>query len=195
MRARWGTVTIAAAAALVLGGCGGDDADPTPTATVSTPAGFDLPDGVELTEPSTTLDVGDPAQVLLTVGDGATSALTSTVTKITKGDIEDFEFFSLDEQSESSTPYYVTATVENLGPAGIGGTGAPFVAHDDSDTIVPPNVINGTFKPCKSGSLPESFLAGDTAKLCMVFLIPKGRSLVSIDAQSDDPATAVRWKP
>ncbi len=181
------------AAALTLSACGGSD--PAPEPTVPTPDGFKMPAGVTLTEPSTELAPGTAATVVLEVGDGASSAVTLTVDKITKGKIKDFRFFSLDAASKSSTPYYVKATVANEGPAGLGGLGAPFVAHDDANTIVPPNVINGAFKPCPSTSLPKSFLAGDEASMCLVFLIAKGRTLVSVDAQSDDPATAVRWKP
>jgi hypothetical protein len=186
-------IVAAFAAALTLAACGGSE--PVPEPTVPTPKGFTVPDGVTLTEPGTELKPGAAATVVLDVGDGAVSAVTLTVAKITEGDMKDFRFFSLDAAGKASTPYYVKATVENAGPAGLGGVGGPFVAHDDSDTIVPPNVINGKFKPCTGSSLPKSFLAGDSADICMVFLIPKGRTLVSIDAQSDTPATAVRWKP
>jgi hypothetical protein len=186
-------VTVAAAAALVLAGCGGSDDSATPAA--STPSGFEVPAGVELTPDETVLEVGEPATTVLEVGDGAASVITATATKITKGDIKDFRFFSLDEASKASTPYYVRATVTNEGPAGLGGIGAPFVAHDDTDMIVAPNVINGEFEPCQGGTLPESFLAGDSAKMCMVFLIPEGRKLSTIDVRSEKPATAVRWKP
>lgn len=177
---------------LTLGACGGSK--PAPKPTVPTPKGFDLPSGVTLTDPGAELAPGKPGTVVLEVGDAAASAATLTVTKITKGDIKDFQFFSLDAASKASTPYYVNATMTNNGPAGLGGLGAPFVAHDNANTIVPPNVINGSFKPCPSTSVPKSFLAGDTAEMCLVFLIAKGRTLVSIDALSDDPSTAVRWK-
>lgn len=179
---------------LLLGACGGGGGEPAPEATASTPAGFDLPAGVELTKPGATLKPGKPATVVYQVGDGAASAVTATITKISKGKIADFRFFTLDAASKASTPYYVTATVTNRGPAGLGGIGAPFVAHDDSNTVFPPNVVNGTFEPCKGGTLPKTFLPGKSATVCMVFLVPKGRTLVSIDAQSDDPGTAVRWE-
>ena len=195
MKLRRGTSTAAAivvAAVLTLGACGGDE--PAPEPTVPTPQGFDLPSGVTLTDPGTELAPGEPGTVVLEVDDGAASAVTLTVDKITKGKIKDFRFFSLDAASKASTPYYVKVTVTNDGPAGLGGLGAPFVAHDDANTIVPPNVINGSFKKCPRTELPKSFLAGDTADMCLVFLIAEGRTLVSIDALSDDPATAVRWK-
>lgn len=187
-----GAAVILVAGVLTLGACSGSE--PAPEATVPTPKGFAVPSGVTLTDPSTELAPGKPGTVVLEVGDGAASAVTLTVTKIAKGDILDFRFFSLDAASRASTPYYVKASVKNDGPAGIGGVGAPFVAHDDANTIVPPNVVNGEFKPCPGGTLPKSFLPGDTADLCMVFLVPKGRKLISVDARSDEPATAVRWK-
>lgn len=186
-------VAAATLAALVLlAGCGSQDSA-EPEATV--PDGFEAPAGVDLTPAGTELAVGKPATVVFETGDGAASAITATPKKVTRGDMKDFEFFSLDEASKRSTPYYVTATVTNDGPAGLGGLGAPFVAHDDSDMIVAPNVINGEFDPCQDGQLPAKFLPGDTAELCMVFLVPEGRKLVSIDAVSSDPATAVHWKP
>ncbi len=186
-------VTAATLAALVLlAGCGsGDTAEPEATV----PDGFETPAGVDLTPAGTELEVGKPATVVFETGDGAASAITAMPTKVTRGTIKDFEFFSLDAASKESTPYYVAATVTNDGPAGLGGLGAPFVAHDDTDMIVAPNVINGEFAPCENGQLPAKFLPGDTAELCMVFLVPKGRTLVSIDAVSSDPATAVHWKP
>ncbi|MGJ9422824.1 hypothetical protein [Aeromicrobium sp. CF3.5] len=187
-------VAVAVIAALVLlSGCGSDDSADEPEATA--PKGFDVPAGVELTPAGTELEIGKPATVVFETGDGAASAITAMPKKVTRGKIKDFEFFSLDEASKKSTPYYVTATVTNDGPAGLGGLGAPFVVHDDTDMIVAPNVINGEFEPCQGGQLPETFLPGDTAELCMVFLVPEGRTLVSIDAVSSDPATAVRWKP
>ncbi|MGA8850586.1 MAG: hypothetical protein WB508_02595 [Aeromicrobium sp.] len=182
---------IVIAVMLTLGACG--SSEPAPP-TVPTPQGFELPSDVTLTDPGTELALGEPGTVVLEVDDGAASAVTLTVNEITKGTIEDFRFFSLDAASKASTPYYVSATVRNEGPAGLGGLGAPFVAHDDANTIVPPNVINGSFRPCPSTEVPKSFLAGDATEMCLVFLMAKGRTLVSIDALSDDPATAVRWK-
>ncbi len=186
-------VAVALAVTASLAACGGGD-DPAPAPTASTPAGFELPEGVELSAPGSTVDVGDPATFVYEVGDGASSAVTATVTKITKGSIKDFAFFSLDKTAKASTPYYVRATLTNEGPAGLGGAAPPFVLRDDANTVAPPNSITGTFRPCGRRTLPASFLPGATAKVCMVFLVPKGRSLVSVDSLSDDTGAAVRWK-
>src|SRR5690606_15828626 len=125
--------------------------DPAPKVTVG-PRGFDVPAGVTLTEGGTTLAVGEPASVVHEVVDGAASAVTVTVRKITKGSIKDFGLFSLDQQSKSSTPFYVRVTVTNEGPAGLGGAVLPIHAHDSRDTHLPASDIIGSFKPCASST-------------------------------------------
>lgn len=173
-------------------GCGSDD--PKPKAS-PTPA-VDLPAGVTLTAPSTKLKVGDDGTFVYEIGGGASSAVTATVEEITKGSIdEDFRFFTLDAESKSATPYYVTIAVTNHGPAGLGDAPAPFLIHDDQNSIAPPNAITGTFKPCPNRTLPASLLPGKSADICLVFLLPEGRKLISIDARTADPTTAIRWTP
>lgn len=189
-----GLLTSLLTCVALTSGCGGDDEVPEPTA--STPAGFDLPAGVKLTAPGTTVKVGKKATFVYQLDDGVASAVTAKVTAIDRGAIEDFAFFSLDADSKASTPYYVKVTLTNDGPAGLGGAAPPFVVHDDQNSIAPPNTVTGTFKPCENRSLPKTLLPGKSAEVCMVFLLPKGRTLVSIDARSaDDAARAVRWKP
>ena len=189
-----GLAAVVLASLLTLSACGGGGSDPEPTA--STPAGFDLPDGVTLTEPGSTVKVGKPATFVYELGNGVASAVTATVTSVKKGSIEeDFAFFTLDKQTKSSTPYYVTVTLTNEGPAGLGGAAAPFVVHDDQNSIAPPNVVAGTFKPCENRTLPESLLPGKDATVCLVFLVPEGRKLVSIDSRAKDTTQAISWKP
>ena len=106
------------------------------------------------------------------------------VNEVTKGDIKkDFTFFSLDDKLKKATPYYVRLNVVNEGPSGLGGVAIPILAHTKSNTVFPPNELVGTFKPCPNPALPESFLKGSKADLCLVFLLPKGEKL-----QHDRPA-------
>ncbi len=179
---------------LIAGGCGKADkkADATPTV----PKGFQVPAGVTLTQGGTKLGVGRVAAVIYQVADKTRSVITVSVDKITKGDIaKDFRFFSLDDAAKASTPYYVTATVKNIGPAGLGGAPLPLYAHDSTNTISPPNELVGQFAPCPNGTLPKSFLPDATAKVCLVYLIPKGAKLQTIDMQTADLKTPVTWDP
>ncbi|MCW2841771.1 MAG: hypothetical protein JWR55_3254 [Aeromicrobium sp.] len=193
-------VRLAAAgivAALALGGCSSSDPapEPEPTPSASLPAGFKLPAGVTLTPGGTTLTVGRPATVVHQVGDGAASAVTVAVSGIEPGSMDDFRFFSIDEETKKSAPYYVTVTVTNDGPAGLGGAALPIFARDSTNTHLPANDIVGTFKPCPTATLPQTFLPAATATLCLVYLVPAGRTLESIVLQTGTAADAVSWKP
>ncbi len=162
---------------------------------VPVPKGFDVPSGVKLTPGGTKLTEDHGASVIYQVGDKATSAITVTVTSVAKGDIKDFKFFSLDETTKTASPFYVRVTVKNEGPAGLGGAALPLYAHDSSNTIFPPNELVGTFDPCPRSTMPKSFLPGATAKLCLVYLVPKGKALQSVDLQTGSARDAISWSP
>ena len=162
---------------------------------VAVPKGFDVPAGVTLTEGGTKLVKGDSASAVYQIADKTRSAITVSVTGVTKGDITDFTFFSLDDTSKKSTPYYVNATLTNDGPAGLGGALVPLYAHDSSNAITPPNEIVGTFEPCPNRLLPKSLLPKASAKVCLVYLVPETTKLVSIDLQTEDMDEPVSWKP
>jgi hypothetical protein len=183
---------------LALGGCSSSDdpdPDPAPSAPASAPASFEPPAGVTLTAPGTALAVGQSATVVPEVGDQASSAVTVAVTAITPGSMDDFRFFSLDEATKTSAPYYVTVTVTNEGPAGLGGAALPIFALDSTNTNLPASDIVGTFKPCRTATLPASFLPGAAASLCLVYLVPEGRTLTSINLQTGSTKDAISWKP
>ncbi len=192
---RLAVVTALVAAVLaVLTACGSDEPETEPRTDV--PKGFDVPAGVTITKGGSTLAVGEPASVVYRVEERAASAITVTVDKVRTGDIKkDFTFFSLDDKAKSSTPVYVDLAVVNEGPSGLGGVSIPVLAHTTSNTVFPPNELVGEFKPCPNPALPESFLEDAKADLCLVFLLPKGEKLQTIDLQTGTEADAVHWKP
>lgn len=186
------TLPAALGLLLVLAACGGSqdepgaqDAEPTPTVRV--------PAGVTLTDPGSTLEVGDDGTVVLDLGGGARSVATVRVTDIEEGDIDDFRFFSLDEQAESSTPYYVDVRVTNEGPSGLGGVTLPLLARTDAPAAYPASELVGDFESCPDPTVPENFLAGANADLCLIYLVPEGEQLLTIDLQPGEPADALRW--
>lgn len=179
---------------LIASGCG--KAAPKKVDTAPIPKGFELPAGLTLTKGGTALGLGRVAAVIYQVADKTRSAITISVDSVVKGNIaKDFRFFSLDDAAKASTPYYVTATVKNIGPAGLGGAPVPLYAHDSTNTVAPPNELVGDFQPCPNGRLPASFLPASIAKVCLVFLIPKGMTLRTIDLQTVDLTTPVTWNP
>jgi hypothetical protein len=198
-RVRTSWIAAIAVTALALAGCSSssssDEAEPEPSPTASASASFTPPAGVTLTPPSTSLALGQAATVVREVGDGASSAVSVTVAKVEPGSMDDFRFFSLDEATKKSSPYYVTVSVTNDGPAGLGGAALPLFALDSSTTNLPASDIVGTFKPCPTATLPATFLPGASASLCLVYLVPEGRTLTSINLQTGSTKDAISWKP
>ncbi len=183
---------IAALTLLVaVAACGSDAKDDE----VPVPKGFEVPAGVNLTPGGTVLTEDKSASVIYQVGSSAASAITVTVTEVRKGDMADFKFFSLDEETRQSTPFYVKVTVKNEGPAGLGGAALPIYSHDSSNTIRQANELVGNFAPCPNPALPESFLPGASADLCLVYLVPKGKALQSVDLQTGSAKDAITWTP
>lgn len=175
-------------AVLLLAACSGEDEE-------KEPAGLELPKGVTLTEGGTELDPGEPATVAYPEDEKGATALTVAVEKIQQGRIEDFALFSLTPEDAASTPFYVTLSVVNEGPGTPGTTALPVFANDGENTLISPNAIVGTFEPCPPAALPADLPAGDEASQCLVYLMPKGASLASIDLQIADAADAIRWRP
>ncbi len=183
-------------AALALAGCSsGSDGKAETTPSPNVPRGFDVPAGVTLTKGGAKLAQDESASVVYQVGDKAASAVTVKIAEVKRGSIKDFAFFSLDDATKKATPFYVTVEVKNEGPAGLGGGALPIYAHDDSNTNLQASDIVGTFKPCQKSKLPPSFLPGASATLCLVYLVPKGRALVSVDLQTGSAKDAITWKP
>jgi len=197
-RVRTSWIATTAVVALALGGCSSsssDEAAPEPSATASASPSFTPPAGVTLTPPGTSLAVGQPATVVRETGDDASSAVSVTVAGVEPGSMDDFRFFSLDDATKKSSPYYVTVAVTNDGPAGLGGASLPLFALDSSTTNLPASEIVGTFKPCPTATLPADFLPGATANLCLVYLVPEGRTLTSISLQTGSTKDAISWRP
>jgi hypothetical protein len=181
---------VVVALALTIGGCSKEEKAPT----VPVPKGFEVPAGVTLTEGGTNLAKGKPASVIYQIADKTRSVVTVAVTDVKKGNIKDFKFFSLDDETKQSTPFYVRATVKNAGPAGLGAAPIPLYAHDSDNTISLPNELVGEFRPCPNGTLPKSFLPDAAAKVCLVYLLPKGATLTSIDLKTTDQKDTITWK-
>lgn len=188
-------VLVALASALVLAGCDGSAPPPKAAVTTSaTPRAIEPPAGVTLTPGGTALTVGQPASVVHRVGDSAASVITVTVAGATKGSIDDFRFFSLDDASKASTPYYVKVSVTNEGPGGLGGASLPMFARDETGADIPANDIVGTFDPCPVRTLPASFLPGASTELCLVYLVPAGRRLRGVALQTGTREDVITWR-
>ena len=170
----------------------GCQADPKPRPVV--PEGFDVPKGVRITDGGAKRQMGKPATVVYEIEQRAASAVTVTVTDVVVGDlVNDFRFFNLPEDLKSSTPLYVRVRVKNEGPSGMGGVALPILLRTTKDKVFPPNDLVGSFRPCPKSALPASFLAGATANICLVYLLPEGEKAESVDVQTGEPRDAIHF--
>jgi len=158
------------------------------------PEGFDIPSGVHITDGGAKRQLGKPATVVYQIEQRAASAVTVTVTEVVVGDLaRDFRFFNLPEEVKSSTPLYVHIRVKNEGPSGMGGVALPILLRTTKDQVFPPNDLVGDFRPCPRSALPASFLAGTTAEICLVYLLPGGQTAKSVDVQTGEARDAIHF--
>lgn len=182
-------LAVLCAALVSVAGC---QAEPKSRPVV--PEGFDVPSGVRITDGGAKRQLGKPATVVYEIEQRAASAVTVTVTEAVVGDLaRDFRFFNLPEEVKRSTPIYVRVRVKNEGPSGMGGVALPILLRTDKNQVFPPNDLVGDFRPCPKSALPASFLAGTTANICLVYLLPEGQKAKSVDIQTGEPRDAIHF--
>jgi hypothetical protein len=175
-----------AAVAACVAGCtsgGPEAADPSPSpsspsATTPSPSPTETP--LQLGEFATVALAGEP-------GDG--SEVRVAVTEVREGRIRDLREFVLDEEARSSTPYYADVRVRSVGGAGeVSGERVTLWGLDSSGTVRPPADVLGRFRPCQNDPLPRRFRQGDTARTCLLYLLPEGTTLEAVQYRSNDRA-------
>ena len=152
-----------------------------------------------LTPPGTHLGFGTAATVgwvppTEDTGTGAHKGLKLQVTveSIHKGTIADFANIDLDANEKKSTPYYVQVRLTALGdvsPPKDNDPALTFTAIDDRGQEQDNVTILGTFQRCDDPSPPASFANGKSYRSCLVYLIPGGGSIKSVEWK-DGPAPA-----
>ena len=199
---------IAAALLLSLGaltGCGGDGSDndsddgsPSPSSETSDgeeDSYLPVPDGVELTEPGSELGVGESGVIAWQPRQNFVGVLDITITRLEKTSFaESFEGWDVKaEQQNKVTPYFVRATVTNVGATNLSGRLVPLYASDTADTLVEPTKFTEEFKPCPGGALPRGYFTDDTAEVCMVYLIGNGLELGGVTFRPIEDFDAISW--
>ena len=200
----------AAVAAIViavgaLSGCGSDDAgkdkkkdaDAGPSATTSAPAPYlDVPEGVTLTAPGTSLSLGEEATVAFERRQGEIDVLAVAIDRIERTSFrESFSGWNLSDEAAARTPYFVRLTVTNADDTDLGGRGLDGVLWvDDGTTLEAPNSYPSTSLPACSGkALPKTFAPGDAVDLCQVYFVAPSRSLESVLFQPYGGLEPITW--
>ena len=202
---------LGAIAVLALAGCGGSTktvtqrvatppaATTTAAETATTDAATPAATSGGLTPMGSTLKIGDPALIAY---DDATnhkkSRIQVTPVKIEKGTIDDFKNIDLDGKQKSSTPYYVTMKVKNVGKGDLSGTDpASFIDGVDDRGQEQNNIIFfGTFDRCNSDDA-KRLKPGESYSSCLAYLIAGGGSIVGMRWVHFDEKTSksdINWK-
>jgi hypothetical protein len=191
---------LAVGAVLVLAGCSSSDgasdsAGPSAsaTATASATPYLPVPAGVTLTPPGSQLSVGDTASVAYHPRQEQVGALDITVTDLETTKIEAFSAWQLSDAQKQATPYYVRATVENVGETDLGGRPVPLYVVNEDDVLLEATPFASSFKPCPSTPFPEKFKPGDTADVCLVYLAPDHGELEAVSFRPDETFNPITW--
>lgn len=196
------------AAALLLGGCSGGDASSQDASSAdSTTSGsssgssaatqkpyLPVPDGVELTAQGSKLDVGQHAVVAYEPRQGTVGVLDIKVTALEKTTFaRSFQGWQLDKDTLKTNPYFVHASVKNVGKTDLGGRPVPLYIVDGRNTLIEASSFASTFKPCPSQPLPDKFAHGDRVKTCLVYLSPKHGDLTAVSFRPTQDFNPITW--
>jgi hypothetical protein len=153
-----------------------------------------VPDGVELTVPGTQLAVGDHAVVAYKPRQDQVGALDIDVTALERTSIaKTFAAWQLSDAQEKSNPYFVRATVENVGDTDLGGRPVPLYVVNDQNLLLEATPFASSFETCPSTPLPEKFGPGDRAKVCLVYLAPDHGDLVAVSFRPEETFNPITW--
>ena len=195
------TAALLLAAALTVAGCSSSsssdgappDSSGTPTPSASETPYLPVPAGVELTPPGSQLSVGDHAVVAYEPRQDVVGALDIQVTKLEKTSIDDFSAWQLTDDQKKSNPYYVRATIENVGDTDLGGRPVPLYVVNDQNVLLEPTPFASSFDACPSTPFPDKFKPGDEAKVCLVYLAPNHGQLVSVSFRPEETFNPITW--
>jgi hypothetical protein len=203
MRLSTRLIGLGLAASLVLSACSGEGGEATgdgeePTGSTASPTAtetpyLEVPEGVELSAQGSELEVGEPATVAYEPRQGTVGALDITVTSLEKADFGQFEGWDLSKEVLKTAPYFIRATIENVGDTDLGGRDVPLYMLDAENRLIRFSVFKGSFKPCEAPTFPRKFRTGDRVKACMVYLSPGKAKLTAASFRPTEEFDPITW--
>jgi len=119
------------------------------------------------------------------------TALTLGVAGVRKAPARDLALFAVPDGMQ---PYYVRVVMGNRGPADAAfPEGAPWWVHAAGDVLVPATAAPSGLSTCRPPRLGATLAAGQTVRGCLLYFVPEGTAVESVDFQPGDVTTAVRW--
>jgi hypothetical protein len=202
-------------ATLALAGCGGGGSS-TPAAgssstsasvgtsrTSGTPssAGSSSPtavpvvtvQGVPLTAQGTRLSLGQSAKVSWKPNQKTTGVLKVRVTRVQRVPMSAFRDWRLDPATQRSTPYFVHASVRNLGRRPLSGFPVPLYLLDKRNTLLQASTFRAAFPACPSTPLPQKFTRGRKTSVCLVYFAPDHGTMRAVSFRPRQDFDAITW--
>jgi hypothetical protein len=185
----------------LLAGCSEDDKGPDigsssapTTAATATDSSLPVPEGVELTTAGSQLAVGATATVAYEVRQGVVGVLEITVSRLEETTFKkSFVGWDLDPEQKKANPYFVRATITNVGATDLGDRRPPLYIVDGANTLVESTTFASAFTSCEPGSFPKSFPTGASADVCMVFLSPEKGALTAVSFRPTQDFDPITW--
>ena len=146
-----------------------------------------------LTDPGSELGVGETATVAWRPRKGQVAVLNVKVRKLAHADIADLAEWQLTPAGRASALYFVTVTVANVGDEDLGGQRVPLYVLDDANTLVASSSFRTEFKPCPSPAMPDKFVTGDKATMCLAYLVPKRGDLQAVAFRPTEKFNPITW--
>lgn len=174
-----------------LAACSGGGDEPKAEQTT---AAFEAPAGVTVSPAGTEKKIGESmAFAYPDVDDEAGTVLAVGVPRLDKALRRDLSLFRI---PDGMRPYYLRVAIGNRGPAPAAfPDGLPLWLHVAGDVLVPPTATPGGFRKCPAPRVAKPLAAGATVKGCLLYFVPIGTAVESVDFQPGDVTTAVRWRP
>ena len=152
-----------------------------------------VPDGVVLTDPGSELGLGEQATVAWRPRQGDVGVLNVKVRKLVKADIKDLQEWQLDAGGRTSSLYYVTMTVANVGDLDLSDRRIPLYVLDGANALVESSAFKTDFEPCLSPALPDGFVTGEKVTVCQVYLVPKRGELRAVSFRPTKKFNPITW--
>ena len=199
------SAALLALAALALAGCGGGSSSSaelgSPGTSGTTTAGDSgstshtaaTVQGAKLTAQGTALKVGQAATVSWQPNQKQVGVMKVSVTKLQQVPISAFSAWRLDAATKRSTPYFVHATVRNMGTTPLSGVPVPLYLLDGRNTLLQASTFRARFPACPSTPLPPTFIHGKKASVCLVYFAPGHGTLTAISFRPTQDFDAITW--
>jgi len=175
------------------GSPGASPKETRPPEPTGPPPYLPVPEGVRLTERGSELQLGERAVVAWRPRPEVVGALGIRVTGVTRTTRKDFAAFRLDRDQRRSTPYYVRATIGNVGRTDLAGVSVPLYVVNDQDTLIQATPFAAAFEPCPSEPFPTPFTPGVSAEVCLVYLVPERGVLTAVSFRPTQEYAPITW--